>query len=96
MFIFSIIVSPFQVKFPFSVNKREYTNHPKMLCAKSVIGFALANCPFTCIFFTFSSSSPEPSNQFQLNLAQNILGSGEFEFVQIKRHALFQWEKIAK
>ena len=46
--------------------------------------------------FTFSSSSPEPLDQFQPNLAQNILGWGGYKFVQIKASALFQGEIITK
>ena len=38
------------------------------------------------------SSSPEPLNQFQPNLAQSILGWQGLKFVQMKGPALFQGE----
>ena len=43
-----------------------------------------------------SSSFPEPLGQFQLNLAQNILGWRKFKFVQMKGPTLFQKEIITK
>ena len=46
--------------------------------------------------FTFSSPSLEPLSQFQLNLAQSILGWREFKFVQMKAPVLFQGEIITK
>ena len=39
-------------------------------------------CRCCCKFFTFSSSTPEPLDQFQPNLAQIILGWWRFKFVQ--------------
>ena len=47
-----------------------------------------------CEHFTFSSSSPEPLSQFQLNLTQSILGWWGFNFVQLKGHVLFKGEII--
>ena len=46
--------------------------------------------------WTFSSSSPEPLGQFQLNLAQSILGWRVFKFVQMKGPVFFQGEIIMK
>ena len=42
------------------------------------------------------SSTPEPFDKLQPNLAQSILGWRGFNFVQIKGHALFQGEIIMK
>ena len=53
-------------------------------------------CLSVCKLFTFSTSSPEPLDQFQPNLAQIILGLRGFKFVQMKGNALFQGEIIAK
>ena len=44
--------------------------------------------------FTFSSSSLEPLDQFQPNLAQSILGWRELKFVQMKSPDLLQGEVI--
>ena len=52
--------------------------------------------PSVCKLFLFSTSSQEPLGQFQPNLAQSILGWRGFKFVQMKGHALFQGERIAK
>lgn len=38
--------------------------------------------PFVCKCFTFSTFSPEPQGQFQLNLAQSIIGWRELKFVK--------------
>ena len=46
--------------------------------------------------FTFSSSSPEPLDQFQPNLAQSILGWRGLKFAQIKGFAFLQGEIIMK
>ena len=46
--------------------------------------------------FTFSSSSPEPPGQFQLNLVQSILAWMRFKIVQIKGPILFHGEIITK
>ena len=46
-------------------------------------------------FLTFSSS-PEPLDQFQPNLAQSILWWRGFNFVQMKDPALFQREITTK
>ena len=69
--------------------------------------FLIACCPSSvrlsvCLYvllsvnFSFSSSSQEPLGQFQPNLTQSILGWLEFNFVQMKGHALFQGEIIRK
>ena len=52
--------------------------------------------PSVCKLFTFSSSFPEPLSQFQPNLAESILGSRGFKFVQMKGPALFQGEIVMK
>ena len=43
-----------------------------------------------------SKSSLEPLGNFQLNLAQSILGWRGFRFVQMKGYFLSQWEIITK
>ena len=48
------------------------------------LSVCLSVCPSVCKLFTFSSSSPEPLGQFQLNLAQSILGWRGFKFVHMK------------
>ena len=53
-------------------------------------------CPSVCKLFTFSSSSPEPLDQFQSNLAQSILGWRGFKFVQMKFPNLPKGEIIGK
>ena len=55
----------------------------------------LCCCPFALLLlWTFhisiNASSPEPSCQFQPNLAQSLLGWREFKFVQMNGHTLFQ------
>ena len=53
-------------------------------------------CPSVCKFFIFISSSQEPLDQFQPNLAQRNLGYGEFKFVKMKGPTLFQGEITKK
>ena len=53
-------------------------------------------CLSVCKLFTFSTTSQEPLGQFQLNLAQSILGFRGFKFVQMKGQALLQGEIIMK
>ena len=48
-----------------------------------------------CNLFTFTSSSPEPLVLSQ-PLAQNILVRRKFMFVQMKDHALFRGDLVAK
>ena len=67
-----------------------------VVCLSVRLSVRLSVCPSICKLFTFSSSSPEPLGQFQPNLAQSILGSRGFKFVQMKRPALFQGETITK
>ena len=47
-----------------------------------------------CKLFTFSSSSPEPLDQVQPNVAHNILVLRTFQFGQMKLHALLQGKII--
>ena len=49
-----------------------------------------------CKLFTFSSSTPEPLDQFQPILVQSILEWRGFTFVQMKGHALPKGEIIKK
>ena len=43
-----------------------------------------------CKLFIFSYSSPEPPGQFQLNLAQSILGWRELKFILMKATPFFK------
>ena len=54
--------------------------------------------PSTCLskLFTFSSSSPDPLDQFQTNLAQGNLGGRGFKFIEMKGHSISQGEVIGK
>ena len=45
--------------------------------------------------FTFSTSSQEPQDQFQPNMALDILGYRRFKLVQMNDNTLFQREIIA-
>jgi hypothetical protein len=61
----------------------------------------IAGCPSVrlsiyILSYTFSTSSPEPLSQFQLDFAQIILGVRGFKFIEMKIIALPQGEIIAK
>ena len=67
---------------------------------KAQVSFLIAcrPCVFNSFFIYFPSSSLEPLGLFQPNLAQSIprCYKREFNFVQMKDHALFQGEIIPK
>ena len=46
--------------------------------------------------YTFSSSNPEPMDQFQQNVAKRTLGKRSFKFLQMKGYVLSQGEIITK
>ena len=82
---------------------KEYMGYVKVFSSpelKAQVSFLitcrLSVCPSVCKLFTFSSSSQEPWGQFQLNMAQSILGWRGFKFVKKKGPALFQGEIIMK
>ena len=61
--------------------------------SSSLLSFLYGCCR---IFFTFSSTSPEPPGQFQSTLTKTILGWRGFYFFQLKDPTLLQWEIITK
>ena len=69
----------------------------KLTWAKAQVSLSDRNLSVVrCHCFTFSSSSPEPLDQYQANLAQSILCWRGFKCVHLKGPALFQEEIIMK
>lgn len=56
--------------------------HTWAVSSSVLFGSFLFVRPFVCKCFTFSTFSPEPQGQFQLNLAQSIIGWRELKFVK--------------